>query len=82
MRTSFWAYVEEKTRASSRRQEKERAQQAELAEAVPVLCVRMKSDLGKIPSGISVAFPHQVAIDLIRYRYAVPVADFNSRPDL
>ena len=81
MNTRFWRHLEDKTRENARRLEKQKAESPSL-ELVPPLLVVLRHDLGKLPAGIVIQFPHEVAINLIRHRYAVPVASFDALPDL
>ena len=67
--------MEDKTRGATESQSIE-------ATPPPLLVTLVSDHLGKLPSGLKCRFPHEVAINLILHKYAVPVADFNSRPDL
>ena len=84
MNRRFWRHLEEKTRASDNRQDEQSLKAAlpsvELLR--PPLLVVLRNDLEKLPAGIAIQFPHEVAINLIHQRYAVPVASFEAEPDL
>lgn len=86
MNTRFYRHIEEKTRANDRREEKERAEAGEesrFPESAPPLLIKLRHTLGKLPAaGIVYECPYEVAVRLIRYRHAIPVASFDSRPDL
>jgi hypothetical protein len=59
-----------------------RATDSQSFELAPPLLVTLVSDLGKLPAGIIIRFPHEAAMLLVAQRYAVPIADFNAQPDL
>jgi hypothetical protein len=83
MRARFYEHMEAKLRADDRREDKERADAGSLyLEPAPPLLVVLKQDLGKLPAGISIEFPHDVAIRLLRRGLAVPVGSFLHNPDL
>jgi hypothetical protein len=75
----FWQQMERKIRENDRRQERQRVGEFDSLESAPPLLVVLRHDLGKLPAGIAIQFPHEVAI---HQRYSVPVADFKLRPDL
>jgi hypothetical protein len=81
----FWQKAEDKTRENDRRQEKQRAEAGELdslESANPLLLV-LRHDVGKLPAGIVIHFPYDVAIRLLHLRgCAVPVASFEAQPHL
>ena len=49
---------------------------------IPSMLVRLVSDLGKLPAGIVIQFPSEVALSLVRHRVASTVGSLQSRPDL
>ena len=48
----------------------------------PSLQIRLLHDLGKLPAGISIVFPADIAHSLIRRRLATPVGSLDSFADL
>jgi hypothetical protein len=82
MNTRFWRHLEDRTRENDRRREKQQAH-GESALDVPPLLVVLRHDLGKLPAGIAIQFPREVAISLLQRRgCAVPVGSFAAQPDL
>jgi hypothetical protein len=79
---NFWRHLERKTRENDRRQEKQRAGEFNSLESATPLLVMLHHELGKLPAGITIQFPYNVAISLIHQRYATPVASFAAQPDL
>jgi hypothetical protein len=49
---------------------------------IPSMLVRLLSDLGKLPAGILIQFPPEVALSLVRHRVAAPVSELRLHPDL
>jgi hypothetical protein len=85
MNSRFWRHMEDKTRARGRREDEKRAMaESPFLEPAPPLLVILQEDLGKLPAGISIQFPHDVAIRLLHLNLgiAVPVGNFDARPDL
>jgi hypothetical protein len=85
--TRYRRVMEKKTRASDIRDAKalEKAEaESEYLKPVPPLLITLHQDLGKLPAGISIQFPHEVAIILIHRGLgeAVPIGDFAVLPDL
>jgi hypothetical protein len=79
----FWRHLEAKTRAHDKRREEQRLKATLPSIELPrPLLVVLRNDLKKLPAGIAIQFPHEVAINLIHQRYATPVASFAAEPDL
>ena len=46
------------------------------------LNVRLKKDFSKLPAGISIQFPRDIALALILHKHALPVGNQWAQPDL
>lgn len=49
---------------------------------LPELQVRLHQDSARLPADISIQFPRDLALSLLRRRMATPVGDITNAPDL